>query len=307
MSEQPAKIDPRYNPNYVARVHKLEQRVNYSGTVLQLHMNSFTPEECNDWTTLRHSNADYELHILLNGAVSLEADRSVLSMGIGDGILIAPGCLHYPFDVSQDVCRFTLRFLPQPGSHMYQQLREKVHGFVRFSCTQKQLYLCRGILEEYCAQQAFMPEALNGLYLQLLTQIFRCIGLTPEKEAPSAEYQTNQERVIMDRFFFPWPYTYGNQTDLAQLLHVSLRQLNRILQENYGMSFRQKMLQSRMEYAGCLLQSTDERIVAIGTQVGYKEESSFFKAFQNYYGMTPQQYRQRVQSTERPREDTGCE
>ena len=78
---------------------------------------------------------------------------------------------------------------------------------------------------------------------------------------------------------------------LADLLHISRRQLVRILQANYGMNFRQKLQKTRMDYAAWLLATTNRQVSDIGQEVGYSSEAAFFKLFKRAFGMTPKAYR----------------
>ena len=79
--------------------------------------------------------------------------------------------------------------------------------------------------------------------------------------------------------------------DLARQLHISRRHLNRILQANYGMGFREKLLQARLERAKWLLRHTEESVSVIAGEVGYTYDSAFREAFCRQVGMTPQAYR----------------
>ena len=83
--------------------------------------------------------------------------------------------------------------------------------------------------------------------------------------------------------------------ELAGLLRVSKRQMNRCLQEYYGMSFREKLVHTRMECAAWLLRTSERSVEEIVPIVGYGSESGFFKAFRRRYGMTPLEYRARYQ------------
>ena len=92
-------------------------------------------------------------------------------------------------------------------------------------------------------------------------------------------------------FFSSWPAPIGTEQDLARLLHMSRRQLNRILQQHYGMSFREKCMRARMDYSAWILRTTHHRIEDIAAMVNYSTESSFYSSFKKYFGMTPKKYR----------------
>ena len=95
----------------------------------------------------------------------------------------------------------------------------------------------------------------------------------------------------MDTYFEQHFADSAGEQVLAELLHVSRRQLVRILQEHYGMSFRQKLLCTRMDYAAWLLRTTDSPVSNICDRVGYSSEAAFFKTFRQHFGSTPNRYR----------------
>ena len=101
---------------------------------------------------------------------------------------------------------------------------------------------------------------------------------------------------VIDTFFEDNMACYGTEEQLAEALHISKRQLARVLQEHYDMNFRQKLLVTRMDHAGWLLRTTEKSIGEICSIVGYNSETTFFKNFKNHYDVTPLQYRKQHQS-----------
>lgn len=78
---------------------------------------------------------------------------------------------------------------------------------------------------------------------------------------------------------------------LAEELHLSRSQLNRFLKEQYGMTFREKLLRTRLDRASWLLRHTEKPVEDIVGAVGYSSESAFFQVFRKHFGMTPEKYR----------------
>ena len=98
----------------------------------------------------------------------------------------------------------------------------------------------------------------------------------------------------IDNFFEQELAEEATEEVLAKKLNISCRQLNRVLHEYYGMSFRKKLYTARMNSAGWLLRTTNMTVSEICQTVGYMSETSFFKAFRSYYNMTPIQYRKKL-------------
>jgi transcriptional regulator GlxA family with amidase domain len=99
-----------------------------------------------------------------------------------------------------------------------------------------------------------------------------------------------QERLLIIEDYFESNYNL-NVACLADLLHVSVRQLNRILKKTINMSYKQKALERRMEISKNLLKYTDMPINEIAVKVGYETLSNFSSIFRNKNGLSPSEYR----------------
>lgn len=268
----------------------LDLTLHFADTPIILRMGHRDFDTRHTWNVGRHCNVDYEVHILLSGHYTLDLGAQSFPIQAPQAVIVAPGEFHYPHDMSKDFERFSFSFMPT-SPKLTEQLFSQVpqHAFCTLSADV--LELCQRVFVEIKGQAPFREDALCAMYAQILVQCFRGIHL--ELHAPSKDPVNTSvwRNAIIDYFFSPWPNAFGTEDELVAQLNISRRQLNRILMQNYGLGFRQKMLQSRMEYAGCLLRATDHKVGEIGISVGYTAESSFYKAFQSYYHMTPQEYR----------------
>lgn len=260
-----------------------------AGASLNLRMGSEEYHSRKLWRAARHCNADYEIHILLAGSCVLEVGHQDIHFSATKAILIAPGTFHCPHNLSEDFEWFCFSFMPT-NQGFSQQLFDQIRTAAICTLPPEALAICRLIWEEVSDPQPFREDFVRALFTQLLVILFRRAHLEFSEHAVPVNTATWRTTII-DKFFSPWPNAFGTEDELAAMLNLSRRQLNRVLIQNYGMGYRQKMLRSRMEYAGNLLRTTDQKIGQIGIQVGYTAETSFYKAFQSYYNMTPQQYR----------------
>ena len=79
---------------------------------------------------------------------------------------------------------------------------------------------------------------------------------------------------------------------VARELHLSERTLFRRLQ-SYGLSFKQLVLQTRIELAKQQLQAGQLTLAEIALLLGYSEQSAFNRAFKRETGLTPRQFQRR--------------
>lgn len=93
-------------------------------------------------------------------------------------------------------------------------------------------------------------------------------------------------------------YQDGTLTKCAERVSLSPTYLSRIFKEKSGISFSDRLLQIRMERACDLLSDSMHRGYDVAYDVGYDNPKNFSRAFKNYFGITPSEYRQQKESHE---------
>ena len=79
-------------------------------------------------------------------------------------------------------------------------------------------------------------------------------------------------------------------SDLARLVHLSEKQLERLCRRELGRTPRQQLIWLRMRRAAELLQTTDAKIEAIAHEVGYQNPFVFSTTFKRCLGWSPSEY-----------------
>jgi AraC-like DNA-binding protein len=243
------------------------------------------------WTTARHSNTCYELHIILEGTCTLDFDDQTFRLVPGQAVMIAPNVFHAPGNVSASFCRFSLSFSVDPALKESLQTVDTA-GYRFFEPDQQVLAVCRNILLELDASDFLNRELLSALFSQLMILCLRSVRGQSAQSSGQEKPATQEDEIErIDNFFALYPPERQTRQELAEYLHCSQRQLIRKMQTLYGVSFRQKLINSRMDLARYLLRSTDASVNEISTRVGYADNAAFFRAFRQHTGMTPAQYR----------------
>lgn len=264
-------------------------------TTFVLRLSQRFLDYCEYWNTARHCNANYELHIILSGACELDVSSKTHLLEAGSAIVIAPGEYHIPHVVTDPFLRLSIPF-PVTESHLTKSLRQAIPASIVFAISPQIRQLSQLILEELSKTQAFSSDLLPALLMQLLISVFRSLNVRDSSGNSVSNAPADWRTDVIDTFFENNMACYGTEEQLASLLHLSKRQLARVLLEHYGMNFRQKLLGTRMDHAGWLLRTTGKSIGEICSAVGYNSETTFFKNFKNHYDMTPLQYRKQHQS-----------
>lgn len=260
-----------------------------------------TPDNRCRWNTPRHSNTCYELHIILQGTCNLAFDEQTHSMFPGQAVMIAPNVFHAPSTVSESFCRFSLSFSAD-GALADALSRIDREGYRFFEPGSQVVSLCADILKELDGDAFLNMELTSALFSQLMILCLRAVYERPEPVSAAEKSLTQEDEIErIDNFFALYPPERQTRQELAEYLHCSQRQLIRKMQALYGVSFRQKLITSRMDLARYLLRSTDKSVNEISTAVGYADNAAFFRAFRQYTGMTPAEYRKKkkVQKSEK--------
>lgn len=78
---------------------------------------------------------------------------------------------------------------------------------------------------------------------------------------------------------------YGSDVrleELAEILHLSPRQAERVVESYTGRTFREELTATRMSVADRLISLSDKSLCEVAQYVGYRSYAGFWKAYQRY-------------------------
>lgn len=266
--------------------------IHLGGDTLRLWMNENIDQFRYDWACRRHSNADYELHIILGGRCDIEVEDKKYALKKNQAILIAPGQYHCPRPKPDGFERFSMSFSVEEG-RLATQLQSVVGDSLCYLVPEKTEALCGEIFMECAERTSFSQDRLQLLLADLMIQQFRRLKIEAQPRKKQEITGHNAYFARIDEFFEVNMAENVGAENLAEELHLSRRQLARILQQTYGMGFREKLIRTRMDHASWLLRNTHLPVSRIVMEVGYASEAAFFQAFRSRFETTPQQYRAR--------------
>lgn len=254
-----------------------------------LHIPDWTQYAAHHWDTERHCNAEYELHILLQGSCMVEIEEQNIRLGERQVLLIAPGQYHRP-NAAGALLRCSVSFSVADPS-LAKALRSAVPSYRLFPLHKHLEQIFHTLRYENASVNPYRREMLQSLTTQLMILIVRELGLPIAAQDTSSTTTERSRTALIDSFFEQHFADRAGKQELAQLLHLSERQLTRVLLDSYGMSYQTKLICARMDHAACLLRSGAKQIGEIAWMVGYGSEAAFFQAFRKHFHCTPQQYR----------------
>ena len=86
-------------------------------------------------------------------------------------------------------------------------------------------------------------------------------------------------------------YRDGNLSRMTQALGYDSSYLSSFIRRETGVTFKQTVNAERMRHAELLLQTTSMTIADIASEVGITNITMFYRRFRDYFGCTPQEYR----------------
>ena len=267
----------------------LELELNLGREVLYAGITEEAYEVRRVWGSETHSHARYEAHVLLTGSCRVDVDSVAYPLKAGQIAIVPPGCYHRLVPMEDGCERFTLGVTPKTA-RLRQAMKEATPACKIITPDRAFPALCRKVMEECGQKRSYWRELARMEVGQCAVLLLRMMGLQEENASPGRS-ERDVTLDIIDNYFEQNLAKAPGADDLAAKLHISRRHLGRILQETYGMGFREKLLRARMDQAAWLLRHTDKSVSVIAGEVGYTYDSAFRQAFRQRYEMTPQEYR----------------
>ncbi len=156
---------------------------------------------------------------------------------------------------------------------------------------QKILSLCDALAIEVLEKKSEWQNALKANLSLILITLKRYVD-TSLKNIPSADSVT-WNPVSATIALVNENFSDANMTleSIAESFYISKSHLSRLFKQLTGTSFSAHLKNIRLAKACMLLVDTDKTIDAIMKMCGMRDATSFYKAFVEYTGLTPNQYR----------------
>ena len=129
------------------------------------------------------------------------------------------------------------------------------------------------------------------------SDILQCFGKIKDKldavnkidEAKPESYYDNIRKSVEQ--YLEKEYKDAKLEQAAVLVNLSPAYLSKLLRDKFGTGFSDWLLEIRMKKAAGMLTDVNYKSYDIAYYIGYDNPKSFSRAFKNYYGMTPMEYR----------------
>lgn len=277
-------------PDFYFAIHYAEQ------------MNQTIPE-------FLHRHDLYEIYYVTDGSMQCWCAGETHNLGKGDLLFLGKNLDHHMiynpsnhgeyfvliFDIEprtqnglKSVCtssETSMEYLELEG--MLKRINEE-----KFILPRKKLFaeaLIAALYEEQTSRQVGWNSVMGTLYYQFFIKALRLLSPKPSDIQNPSGY--------MNVALTATKYIHANYSEeisleeIASLLNVTPRHINRLFQEMFGTSFARTVNIIRMHYAKQNLIGTDKSIELIADQVGLPSSKALTKLFKDQEGITPVEYR----------------
>ena len=244
----------------------------------------------------QHSNISYEIHDTQQGRGDVTIDAATRRVEPDTLYITGPGVTHAQrSDVRDPITEYCLylncRALSAAPSDPF-SLFARTHFWMGRDGG-RIFGLLEALIAECRRPGPGAREMTQALLMQIIIQLTRLYARDAPVESAAAHTpaltRAGLMPVIEDAFF------YRHQTltlsELAGLLNLSVRQTQRLLMNNFGKTFSQKLTEARMASACQLLADTDLSVTQISDRLGYSSIEHFSSAFRRFMGCSPRKYR----------------
>ena len=181
----------------------------------------------------------------------------------------------------------------------YSQSQRFSQIYVKFMFTNLLKIICEAIPEK---SESDINEEVDLLYratgiLEIKKIIEKNIDLF-EKYVQKDSGSIRREVEAVKRYIYAH---YGEELSvelLAEHVYLAPSYLSTIFRNETGQNLSKFIKAYRMEKAREMLENTHEKIVQISEKVGYSNTSYFCQNFREYYGISPQKYRDKGEAYE---------
>lgn len=244
-----------------------------------------------------HTKNSFELHLIDYGSGMLETESGVYNISRNTLFITGPSLLH--------------KQIPDKMSPMHElcvyfkisDIKNNNSSVSKFASTNFWIgksnaeirRLFKQMVAENVKSSQWKNDILSSLSIRLISEIARLYSAdntNHQNETTSTDLYESRSW-ILDQLFLD-DCSNVTLSDFAMQMGVSQRQVERIIKDYYGSSFKKMRYEAKMAMAATILEGKDITIDECAEKCGYSSTSAFISAFKSKYKTTPKKYREQM-------------
>lgn len=249
-----------------------------------------------------HSHDYFEFYVFLDGNVSMHINGRAFHLKPGDILLIPPETKHHAFNIEEKLpCQRFVFWISQDYFNKLIELSEDYVYFLKHAQSKKQ-YLYHydtiafnalqakifRLIEEIHANRfgksAKIELCVNDLMLHINRSVY-------EMEHPTTRKEVNALYDNIIQYIESHLDADLSLDELSKTFYVSKYHISHVFKENFGISIHQYITKKRLSICKDAILGNDN-ITKIYQMFGFKDYTSFFRAFKKEYGISPKEYKE---------------
>ena len=249
-----------------------------------------------------HSHDYFEFYVFLDGNVSMHINGRAFHLKPGDILLIPPETKHHAFNIEEKLpCQRFVFWISQDYFNKLMELSEDYVYLLKHAQSKKQ-YLYHydtiafnalqakifRLIEEIHANRfgksAKIELCVNDLMLHINRSVY-------EMEHPTTRKEVNALYDNIIQYIESHLDADLSLDELSKTFYVSKYHISHVFKENFGISIHQYITKKRLSICKDAILGNDN-ITKIYQMFGFKDYTSFFRAFKKEYGISPKEYKE---------------
>ncbi len=240
-----------------------------------------------------HWHEFYEIEYIVTGHATESINGTDHEAGPGFAVLITPDDLHSYHNVRKDdvVTVYNVKFSPYLLPPELQKMLSGLPAPLRGVCPEIKFFFDR-LLMEYNNRSFARDQFIVSAITQICILLFRCCNNFP---ISANDQEHKMVSFVREHYLKPI-----RAQSVAEQFHLTPNYFSEVFKKHTGIGFSAYVKSLRLKFAAKLLLTSDLTVSEIAGQSGFNSMTYFFNSFKSAYGMSPEQFRNRVRKEDAP-------